>query len=151
MTVPAWPWSRPRPGCCWPVGGANAYGEKYQDVPHQLVGESDFGAGRVRPGAVPIFAAMGGVLAPPGVTPAEGPALNQGSPGPDAGVLMRRHRWPAIALTQDGSGHFDVHHTENDTLDKIDPGPLVQNVAAWAVVAGLAAQAPMDFGPLPAE
>ena len=77
------------------------------------------------------------------------PALNQGSPGPDAGVRMRRQGWPAVALTQDGSAYFDVHHTENDTLDKIDPGQLAQNVAAWAVVAWLAAQAPVDFGPLP--
>jgi carboxypeptidase Q len=138
------------------LDGAHAYGEKYQGVPHQLIGESDFGAGRVwrlagraRPDAVPLFTAMGGVLAPLGIDLAEGPALNQGSPGPDAGVLMRRHHWPAIALTQDGSGYFDVHHTENDTLDKVDPGQLAQNVAAWAVVAWLAAQAPQDFGPLP--
>ena len=74
-------------------------------------------------------------------------ARNQ-TPGPDAGVLMRRQGWPSVALTQDGSAYFDVHHTENDTLDKIDPGQLAQNVAAWAVVAWLAAQAPVAFGPL---
>jgi hypothetical protein len=39
-----------------------------------------------------------------------------------------------------------VHHTENDTLDKIDPAALTQNVACWAVVAWLAAQAPLPFG-----
>jgi carboxypeptidase Q len=137
--------------------GANAYGERYKGVVHQLIGESDFGAGRiwrlrsrVKPEALPLVAAMGRVLAPLDVEAASGDELNQGSPGPDAGVLMRRHGWPAIALTQDGTNYFDVHHTENDTLDKIDARMLPQNVASWAVVAWLAAQAPVDFGPLPA-
>jgi carboxypeptidase Q len=137
--------------------GANAYGERYKGVTHQLLGESDFGAGRiwrlrgrVRPEALPFIAAMGRVLEPLGVEWSDGPELNQGSPAPDAGVLMRRHGWPAMALTQDGSNYFDVHHTDNDTLDKVDAQQLPQNVAAWAVVAWLAAQAPLDFGPLPA-
>ena len=29
---------------------------------------------------------------------------------------------------------FDFHHTADDTLDKIDPEQLKQNVAAWAAV-----------------
>jgi carboxypeptidase Q len=41
-----------------------------------------------------------------------------------------------------------VHHTENDTLAKVDATTLRQNVAAWAVVAWLAAQSPVTFGPL---
>ncbi len=62
---------------------------------------------------------------------------------------MRREGWPGIELTQDGSDYFDIHHTENDTLDKIDPKTLPPNVAAWAVVAWLAAQSEARFGPLP--
>ena len=58
---------------------------------------------------------------------------------------MRRHRWPAIELTQDGSAYFDVHHTENDTLARIDPATLPQNVAAWATAAWVAAQADVAF------
>ena len=58
---------------------------------------------------------------------------------------MRRHPWPGIALSQDGTAYFDVHHTENDTLDKIDPATLPQNVAAWAVTAWLAAQSAIPF------
>ncbi len=131
--------------------GANAYAEKYQGVLHQMVAESDFGAGavwrfrsRVRDEALPIAAQIGRALAPLGVA-SEG---NQGSPGPDAGVLMRKRSWPAMDLTQDGSRYFDVHHTENDTLDKVDPVTLAQNVAAWSVVAWLAAQSPVAFGPI---
>ena len=114
-----------------------------------MVGESDFGAGRiwrlrsrVAVAALPAVAAIAEVLAPLGIA-ADG---NPGSPGPDAGVLMRARRWPGIELTQDGTHYFDVHHTENDTLDKIDPTTLPQNTAAWAAVAWLAAQSPIGFG-----
>jgi hypothetical protein len=33
---------------------------------------------------------------------------------------------------QDGAYYFDLHHTANDTLDKIDPQALEQNVEAYA-------------------
>ena len=38
---------------------------------------------------------------------------------------------PWISLNQDGTRYFDYHHTPDDTLDKIDPEQLRQNVAAW--------------------
>lgn len=130
--------------------GANAYAEKYKDEPHQLVGESDFGAARiwrlrsrVRSDALPAIATIAQQLAPLAIA-AEG---NNGSPGPDAAVLVRTRGWAGIELTQDGTGYFDVHHTVADTLDRIDPRTLPQNVAAWAVVAWLAAQSSVRFGP----
>ena len=133
--------------------GALAYGNRYKDVPHQLVAESDFGAGRlyalrsrVAPAALPAVQALADVLGPLGITHPE-TGRNEGSPGPDAAVLMRRHRWPALALAQDGSRYFDVHHTANDTLERLDPSGLPANVAAWAAMAWLAAQAPVSFGP----
>ena len=54
----------------------------------------------------------------------------------------RRHRHrptikagaPWISLNQDGTRYFDVHHTPDDTLDKIDPEQLRQNVAAWTAM-----------------
>jgi len=133
--------------------GALQYGNRYKDVVHQLVAESDFGAGRlyalrsrVAPAALPAIDALAEVLAPLAIGHPEA-TRNQGSPGPDANVLMRRHRWPAIALAQDGSRYFDVHHTVNDTLDNLDTSALPQNVAAWAATAWLAAQSPVPFGP----
>jgi carboxypeptidase Q len=33
---------------------------------------------------------------------------------------MRRHHWPAVELSQDGTNYFDVHHTVHDTLDRVD-------------------------------
>ena len=65
----------------------------------------------------------------------------------DAAFLMRRNRWPGMGLSQDGTNYFDVHHTVHDTLDRIDPATLPQNVACWAVTSWLAAQAPLAFGP----
>ena len=130
--------------------GALAYSQRYASQRHQLVAESDFGAGavyalrsRVDAASRPAFEAMAGVLAPLGI-PLQG---NDGSPGPDAAMLMRRHRWPAMELSQDGSAYFDVHHTVHDSFDRLDTRALPQNVAAWAVVTWLAAQAPMTFGP----
>lgn len=132
--------------------GANAYGDRYKDQPHQFVGESDFGAGkvwrfrsRVLPAALPVVAQIASVLAPLEIAAGD----NEGSPGPDAGVLMRRQRWPALALNQEGSDYFDWHHTANDTLDKVDATSLPQNIAAWAAMTWLAAQSTVPFGPLP--
>lgn len=128
--------------------GARHYAERYRDEPHQLVGESDFGAGRVwrlrsrvAPEAWTAIEAMAPVLAPLQVALGD----NQGNPGPDAAVLMRRNRWSAIELSQDGTDYFDVHHTDNDTLERIDAAALRQNVAAWAPVAWLAAQSALRF------
>jgi carboxypeptidase Q len=50
-----------------------------------------------------------------------------------------------LDLAQDGSDYFDLHHTANDTFDKIDPAALRQNVAAWAVMLYLAAEAEGGF------
>jgi hypothetical protein len=128
--------------------GAHDYGTRYAGIRHQLVGESDFGAGRVwrlrsriNPSALPAVAGMASVLAPLGVQAGD----NQGNPGPDAALLMRRHRWPAVELSQDGTHYFDVHHTDNDTLDRIDPVASRQNVACWAAVGWLAAQSRLSF------
>ena len=129
--------------------GARDYGTRYASLRHQLVAESDFGAGRVwrlrsriQAAGLPAIAAMADVLAPLGVQAGD----NNGNPGPDAALLMRRHRWPALELSQDGTNYFDVHHTDNDTLERIDPAALRQNVAGWAAVVWLAAQSRLPFG-----
>ena len=41
------------------------------------------------------------------------------------------------------------HHTANDTLDKVDAKALDQQVAAYAVMAYVAADSPVDFGRAP--
>jgi hypothetical protein len=52
-----------------------------------------------------------------------------------------------LSLHQDGTHYFDLHHTPDDTLDKVDPAQLEQNVAAYAVAAWLAADSDVAFGP----
>jgi hypothetical protein len=54
-------------------------------------------------------------------------------------------------LGQDGMTYFDIHHTPDDTLDKVDRAQLDQNVAAWAALAWLAADSDVDFRPRPAQ
>jgi len=45
-------------------------------------------------------------------------------------------------LNQDGRDYFDLHHTADDTFDKIDPQAFQQNVAAWATMLYFFAQQP---------
>jgi carboxypeptidase Q len=120
---------------------------------HVLALEADFGAGpvwriesRVAAESLPAIAAMQSVLAP--VDVASG--ANTGDPGSDIRPLMNAGV-PILDLTLDGTKYFDVHHTVNDTLLKVDSKALDQSVAAFAVAAYLAATKQGDFGRIAAE
>lgn len=52
---------------------------------------------------------------------------------------------PQASLRQDGTRYFDLHHTPDDTLDKVDPRQLDKAVAAWAAFTSLAADTDVDF------
>lgn len=52
---------------------------------------------------------------------------------------------PVAGLKQNGWDYFDLHHTANDTLDKIGPDALTQNVAAYAAFMYLVAETEADF------
>ena len=45
-------------------------------------------------------------------------------------------------MSQDGTRYFDLHHTPDDTFDKIDPAQMAQNVAAWTAMLAVMADAP---------
>ncbi len=132
--------------------GGKAYAAQYKPAvaKHQLVAESDFGAGRVygfntsaAPHAKAAVAQIVEALKPLGIE-----ALAKGGPGPDVGpIAAEGAAW--AWLGQDGTDYFDLHHTPDDTLDKIDPAALAQNAAAYAVFAYLAASADGDFGSAP--
>ncbi len=132
------------------LSGARAYAEAHKDelARHVVAGESDFGAGRVwgissrvDPSRLPVVADLARLLG------AEQGDNNSGG-GADLGPLAPA-RVPVIALQQDGTTYFDYHHTANDTLDKIDPKDLDQNVASWAAVAYAVAEMPGDLGRAP--
>ncbi|MBB4129132.1 hypothetical protein GGR77_004472 [Xanthomonas translucens] len=132
--------------------GGKAYAQAHaKDVAlHQIAAESDFGAGRIyafntgsgdAAGSREATRQIAEALAPLGITYAP----DSGGPGPDVGPLAAKGgAWAWLA--QDGSDYFDLHHTADDTLDKIDPKALAQNVAAYAVFAYLAAEADGGFG-----
>jgi carboxypeptidase Q len=135
------------------LSGARAYAEKHAaELPkHIVAAESDFGEGkvwqvasRIAPEARPWFDEIARLLAPLGVAVSN----EEGDGGADL-IPMGPARVPVFALSQDGTTYFDYHHTANDTLDKVDPKNLDQNVAAWAAFAYAAAEMPGDFGRAP--
>ncbi|MBN8946762.1 MAG: M20/M25/M40 family metallo-hydrolase [Rhodanobacter sp.] len=134
--------------------GSRAYAQKHagEVAKFQLGTDSDFGAGRiwrmsasVKPEARGAIAQIASVLAPLGV------AYDASRPGGGGSDLSQMHArgMAALSLTQDGTHYFDWHHTANDTLDKIDPADLAQNVAVYAAWVYMAAQADGDFGSAP--
>jgi hypothetical protein len=133
--------------------GGRAYAQKYAPEirKHQLAAESDFGAGRIyafvakTPDyAKDAVARIARALAPLGI---EHQADGEGC-GPDLSPFAAIGL-ACAGLAQDGTDYFDLHHTPDDTLDKIDPKALAQNVAAYTVFAYLAADAEGDFGSAP--
>ena len=118
---------------------------------HQIVSESDFGAGRIYSfnsnapdSAKAAIAQIAGALKPLGIDVVDG----EGGPESDVGPIAQLGATWA-SLSHDGTHYFDYHHNAEDTLDKIDPNDLAQNVAAYAVFAWLAAQADGSFGSAP--
>ena len=124
--------------------GSKAYSEAHLDEPVYVGLESDFGADRIwrletnfTASDPALYAELAASVARFGVAPTRIVATG----GADLN-LVRDQNGPLIDLQQDGTRYFDLHHTADDTLDKIDPVQLRQNVAVWtAVVAVLANRA----------
>ena len=131
--------------------GALAYRDKHEAaVANHVIGsESDFGGGRIwkitadsqSKAGDTLFSDMARLLAPIGV--AAGSDDEPGG-GPDLYPLIAAGM-PTLRLHQDGSDYFDLHHTADDTVDKLDSAALDQNVAAFAVFAWLAADSDVSF------
>jgi hypothetical protein len=51
-----------------------------------------------------------------------------------------------MGLDVDNSTYFDYHHTEADTLDKVDPDNLKRTSAALAMMAYMLAEMPGRLG-----
>jgi hypothetical protein len=116
--------------------GGLDYLKKHGSEPHYAIAESDFGADRVwkvdsRLGKdrEAEAKALQLALAPLGIVPG---ALDKAD-GSDIEPLLVAGL-PGVGLSQDGTHYFDLHHTPDDTLDKIDPEALRQNVAAWTTM-----------------
>jgi carboxypeptidase Q len=125
------------------VYGGNQYAlvHKNELNDHIIGAESDSGAGRVLSlsskvsgKSLPAIDAMLKLMAPLDIVRSSKEASGSADFGPmvDAGM-------PAVGLEQDHTVYFDLHHTANDTLNKVVPEELAQNVAAWAIFVKIAA------------
>lgn len=123
--------------------GARAYAKAYADTldRHIVASESDFGAGRiwrfetgVGEARIEAALALGAGVRALGASSGS----NTASGGPDM-TFVREAGVPVVTLRQNGWDYFDLHHTPNDTLDKIAPDDIAHNVAAWLSFIFLAA------------
>lgn len=134
------------------LSGAKEYARLIGDehLKHVIALEADSGMGpvwrlesQVAPEALGALEKMRNVLQPLGIEPGE----NTAGGGADLGPI-RSLGVPVLDLAHDMNLYFDVHHTINDTLAKVDAKVLDQAVAAYAVAAYLAATKQGDFGRL---
>ncbi|WP_423602702.1 M28 family peptidase [Sphingomonas sp. MS122] len=131
------------------VFGGKAYFEAHKGEKHALAAESDFGADRIwrvdfklPESARPLGDRLAAALVPLGISRGQ----QRASGGADVSDLIASGV-AGIDLQQDGTRYFDLHHTPDDTLDKIDPAQLRQNVAAWTAMLAEVANAPEEIGP----
>ncbi len=125
--------------------GGFAYRDKYKAElnNHVMATESDFGA--VAPYEVHYnwsegredMQALADLLGIPLIK-------KDTSGGPDIGPI-KREGVPTMRLQQDGTDYFDLHHTPDDTFDKIDPDDMAKNTAAFAAMAWITANSDSDY------
>jgi Zn-dependent M28 family amino/carboxypeptidase len=135
------------------IAGAKAYFAAHgaDAARFVLAMEADSGTDRARlvrfagdPARAGAFAEIARALAPLGITQGEGDARGGTDVSPLVGAGV-----PTIEVRQDASRYFDIHHTANDTSDKLDATALAQVSAAFAEIASRAADLESDFGRVP--
>lgn len=137
-------------------GSGAAYAAAHKDEAGQMVvvGESDLGAAPIwslslpkGSAAHPAMQAFRAALGPLKVMVARGDPRFGGS---DVEGLMALGA-PFVDFNQDASRYFDLHHSADDTLDKIKPEELAQNVAVWTSFLYTVADSDIDFRQLAKE
>jgi carboxypeptidase Q len=73
--------------------------------------------------------------------PVQADSTKIGGGGADIAPLMKG-RVPGLALRTAMELYWDIHHSEADTVDKVDPEALQRNIAAMAVMAYVLADLP---------
>jgi hypothetical protein len=131
--------------------GGLAYAKAHAGEKHALAAEADFGGDKVwsfRASLAQSKSALRDDLAARlnliGVEPKEGAAHG----GTDVGPMVQKGT-PVIDLEQDGTRYFDLHHTADDTLDKIDPAHLAQAIEAWSIMLRTVVDTDDPLAPLP--
>jgi carboxypeptidase Q len=121
--------------------GGKGYFEAHGKEKHAGAIEADFGAGAPRGFDMKVPAELAAQLrawmplfSGLGVT-----QLKEGHTGADISPLEEAGV-PCVGLEPDGSRYFDVHHSNADTIDKIDAGYLQKNAGALALMVYLLAE-----------
>jgi len=114
--------------------------------------ESDFGADKVWQFRLTLAESnqamaerIKAALWPMGIVYHEGAATG----GADVSGIIAKQELAVVDLGQDGMHYFDLHHTPDDTLDKVDPAALQQNVDAWTAVLKVIANEPGAIARVP--
>ena len=119
--------------------GGTAYDATHGAEPHVAAIESDLGGGAplgwTATGTPADTAWLTTALAPTGLG-----VLGEGG-GADIGPLGLRGVL-LIGLAPDDTQYFDIHHTEADTVDKVDPAALAEGVGQLAALAWRLANEP---------
>lgn len=130
--------------------GGRDYAARHGKERHAIAAESDFGADRVwrfettlPDTASAVSDRLASALAPSGIVRGNGVAGDGSDIAPTIALGVA-----GIDLNQSGLDYFDTHHTPDDTLDRIDPEKLRQNVAAWTAMLAIVANAPEEIGPV---
>jgi len=128
------------------IGITAAYANAHKDTDldkHVLATESDFGAtppyevkASVKSGKAVVEEMAKAMALPMSGLPTNG--------GPDIGP-MSRLGVPTMRWQQDGTDYFDLHHTPDDTFDKINANDMAVNTAAFATMMWMASEAETDF------
>jgi carboxypeptidase Q len=84
------------------------------------------------------LATIASLLAPVGAS-----EIVRGGDGADITPSTREAHIPALSLEVDNSRYFLIHHTQADTVDKIDPADMARCAAAMTVMAYVIADAPV--------
>jgi carboxypeptidase Q len=134
------------------LAGGKAYAEAHADETHVAAMESDTGQGAVAGFRVDLrkigenaeryadqddaaYAVLLEQLAgvKPLLAPLDATGFRQSYSGADIGPIVASGT-PGYGVDHDTTGYWPIHHTEADTLDKIDPTVFRRNTAAMAVM-----------------
>ncbi len=128
-------------------GKAYAAAHKSELARHVVVAEPDAGQGPVygfQTGVAnpdePSLKRIRAALAPLGVAADDNKSHGSSDVEPMAELGV-----PAVTLRLDANDYFDLHHTPDDTLDKIKPERINQATAAYVVFTYLAAELDGDY------
>jgi len=130
--------------------GAKEYMKIHKDnmYNHIIGAEWDYGTGKiykmtsgVGKSALPAIKELSEYIQPLGVEL----SLENDAKAQSDMSLLSAAGMPSMNFSPDALAYFDYHHTENDTLDKVNQNDIKQNTAVYTLFAYFAAQSGIDY------